>query len=95
MGLHILEILLLQTLRCCRETGTQEELVKLQDDSFARDVYSEKELCKFLVYYVQLIQKIATPIIQALLLLRSSRLCESTLSVLMKIKSKLSKNART
>ena len=29
-------------------TGTQEELVKLQHNSFARDVYSEKNLCELL-----------------------------------------------
>ena len=32
------------------ETGTQEELVKLQHNSFARDVYSEKNLCEFLMF---------------------------------------------
>ena len=36
-------------------TGTQEELVKLQHNSFACDAYSEKNLCEFLVYDVQLI----------------------------------------
>ena len=34
-------------------TDTQEEQVKLQYDSFARDVYSKKQLCKFLIYDVQ------------------------------------------
>ena len=76
-------------------TGTHEELVKLQHDGFARDVYSEKQLCKFLVHDVQPIQKIATPGIQALLLLPSSQLCKSTFSVLVEIKSKLSKNTGT
>ena len=31
-------------------TGTQEELVKLQHYIFACDVYSEKKLCKFLMF---------------------------------------------
>ena len=31
-------------------TGTQEELVKLQHNSFARNVYSEKNLCEFLMF---------------------------------------------
>ena len=38
-------------------TGTQEELVKLQHNGFARDVHSEKNFWKFLVYDFQLIQK--------------------------------------
>ena len=66
------------------ETGTREELVKIQYDGFARDVYSKK----FLIYHVQLIQKIATPAIRAFLLLPSSRLCKSTFLVLVEIKSK-------
>ena len=76
------------------EIGTQEELIKLQYDGFARNVYSEKSSCKFLVYDAQLTQKIATPAIQACLLLPSSRLCESTFSGLMEIKPKLNKNTR-
>ena len=41
-------------------TGTQEELVKLQHNGFACDVYSEKNLCELLMicvnfYDVQLI----------------------------------------
>ena len=35
--------------------GTQEEPVKFQQDGFARDVYSEKCLCEFLVYDVQIL----------------------------------------
>ena len=33
-------------------TVTQEKLVELQHDSFARDVYSKINLCEFLVYDV-------------------------------------------
>ena len=42
MGLHILEILSLQTLRCFRQDGIQKELIKFQCDGFAHNVYSEK-----------------------------------------------------
>ena len=38
-------------------TGMQEELIKLQYDGFARDVYSEKNFGRFLVYDVQVVQK--------------------------------------
>ena len=38
-------------------TGTQEELVKLQYNGFARDMYSEKNICEFLFCDGQLIRK--------------------------------------
>ena len=38
-------------------TGMQEELIQLQHNGFARDVYSEKNLGDFLVYDVQVVQK--------------------------------------
>ena len=75
--------------------GTREELVKLQYDGFARDAYSKKQLCNFWFMMCNSSKKIAIRAIQALLLLPSSRLCESTFSVLVEIKSKLSKNTRT
>ena len=38
-------------------TGTQEKLVELQHDGFARDAYSEINLCEIFLYDVQLVQK--------------------------------------
>ena len=77
------------------EIGTRKGLVKLQHDCFAHDVYSEKQLRKVSFYDVQLVQKIATPAIQALLLFPSSRLCKSTFSMLVEIKVELRKTTRT
>ena len=68
-------------------TGTQEKLLKLQHDSFACDLNSEKNLCEFLVYDVQLIQKFAIPGIQALLLLSLLQIYKYTFLVLVEIKS--------
>ena len=75
------------------QTGTsvQEEMVKFQHGGFAHDAMY---IC-ILIYDVQLVQKIVTPAIQALVLLPSSRLCELTFSMLVEIKSKLTQNTRT
>ena len=85
-------MLSLQTLRCCRLGQIlRKNWLNFKKMVFARDVYSEKWLSKFLVYNVQLVQKIATLAIQALLLLSSPRL---SFLVLVEIKSELSKNTR-
>ena len=63
-------------------TGMQEELIALQHDGFARDVYSERNLSDFWFTVCMSYKRIAKPAIQALLLF------ESTFSVLRGIKSK-------
>ena len=67
-------------------TGMQEELIELQDDGFARDVYSEKNLGDFWFTMCKSYKRIAEPAIQALLLFPSTWLCESTFLVMLGIK---------
>ena len=69
-------------------TGMQEELIELQHDGFAHDVYSEKNLGDFWFMMCKSYKRIAEPAIQALLLFPSTCLCESTFSVMLGIKSK-------
>ena len=66
----------------------QEELIKLQHDGFARDVYSERNLSDFWYTICKSYKRIVEPAIQALLLFPSTRLCKSTFSVLRGTKSK-------
>ena len=58
-------------------TGMQEELIELQHDKFARDVYSDKILGDFWFTMCKSYKRIAEPAIQALLLFPSTWLCES------------------
>ena len=53
-------------------TGMQEELIELQHDGFARDVYSEKNLRDFWFTMCKSYKRIAEPAIQALLLFPST-----------------------
>ena len=76
-------------------TGMQEELIELQHDGFARDVYSEKNLGDFWFTKCKLYKRIAEPAIPALLLFPSTRLCESTFSVMLGIKSKYQSQLKT
>ena len=76
-------------------TGMQEELIELQHDGFARDVYSEKNLGDFWFTMCKLYKRIAEPAIQALLLFPSTWLCESTFSVMLEIKSKYRSQVKT
>ena len=68
-------------------TGMQEELIELQHDGFARDVYSEKNLGNFWFTMYKFYKRIAEPAIQVLLF-SSTWLCESTFSMMLGIKSK-------
>ena len=76
-------------------TGMQEELIELQHDAFARDVYSETNLGDFWFTMCKLYKRIAEPTIQALLLFPSTWLCESTFSVMLGIKSKYRSQLKT
>ena len=76
-------------------TGMQEELIELQHDGFARDVYSERNLSDFWFTMCKSYKRIAEPSIQALLLFPSTWLCESTFSVLLGIKSKYRSQLKT
>lgn len=76
-------------------TGMQEELVELQHDDSARDVYSEKNLYDFWFSMRNSYRRIAEPAIQALLLFPSTWLCESAFSVLLGIKSKYRSKLKT
>ena len=62
-------------------TSMQEELIELQHDGFARDVYSEKNLGDFWFTMCKSYKRIAEPAIQALLLFPSTWLCKSTFSI--------------
>ena len=53
-------------------TGMQEELIELQHDGFARDVYFEKNLGDFWFTMCKSYKRIAEPAIQALLLFPST-----------------------
>ena len=75
-------------------TGMQEELLELQHDGFARDVYSEKNLGEFWFTMCKPYKEIAERAIQALLLFPSTWLCE-TFSVLLGIKSKYRSQLKT
>ena len=66
----------------------QEELIELQHDGFARDVYSEKNLGDFWFTMFKSYKRIAEPAIQALL-------WESTFSVMLGIKSKYRSQLKT
>ena len=76
-------------------TGMQEELIELQHDGFARDLYSEENLGDFWFTMCKSYKKIAEPAIQALLLFPSTWLCESTFSVMLGIKSKYRSQLKT
>ena len=76
-------------------TGMQEELIELQHDGFARDVYSEKNLGDFWFTMCKSYTRIAEPAIQALLLFPSTWLCESTFSVMFGIQSKYRSQLKT
>ena len=56
--------------------GMQEELIELQHDWFAHDVYSEKNLGDFWFTMCKSYKRIAEPAIQALFLFPSTCLCE-------------------
>lgn len=77
--------------------GIQEELIELQHDYSARDVYSENNLCDFWFRMLKLnsYKRLAEPAIQALLLFPSTWLCESTFSMLLGIKSKHRSSLKT
>ena len=75
-------------------TGVQEELVELQHDGFARDLYSEKNLCDIWLAMCNSYKKVAEPAVQALLLFPLTWPCESTFSVLLGIKSKSSHSSK-
>ena len=74
-------------------TGMQEELIELQHDGFARDVYSEKNFGDFWFMMCKSYKRIAEPAIQALLLFSSIWLCE--FSVMLGIKSKYRSQLKT
>ena len=76
-------------------TGFQEELIELQHDGFARDVYSEKNLRDFWFRMCKSYKRNAEPAIQALLLFPSTWLCKSTFSVMLGIKSKYRSQLKT
>ena len=76
-------------------TGMQEELIELQHNGFACDVYSEKNLGGFWFTMCKSYKRIAEPAIQALLLFPSTWLCESTFSVMLEIKSKYRSQLKT
>ena len=76
-------------------TGMQEELIELQHDGFARDVYFEKNFGDFWFTMCKSYKRIAEPAIQALLLFSSTWLCESTFSVMLGIKSKYRSQLKT
>jgi len=72
----------------------QEELDELQHDGFARDLYSEKNLCDIWLAMCNSYKKVAEPAVQALLLFPLTWPCESTFSVLLGIKSKSSHSSK-
>lgn len=76
-------------------TSMQEELIELQHDDSARDVYSEKNLCDFWFSMRNSYRRIAEPAIRALLLFPSIWLCDSAFSVLLGIKSKYRAKLKT
>ena len=76
-------------------TGMQEELIELQHDGFARDVYSKKNLGDFWFTMCKSYKRIAEPAVQALLLFPSIWLCESIFSVMLGIKSKYRSQLKT
>ena len=76
-------------------TGMQEELIELQHDGIARDVYSEKNLGDFWFTMCKSYKRIVEPAIQALLLFPSTWSCESTFSVMLGIKSKYRSQLKT
>ena len=76
-------------------TGIQGELIKLQQDGFARDVYTEKNLGDFWFTMCNSYKRIAEPAIQALSLFPSTWFCESTFSVMLGIKSKYRSQLKT
>ena len=73
----------------------QEELIELQRDGFARNVYSERNLSDFWFTICKSYKRIAEPAIQALLLFPSTWLYESTFSMLRGIKSKYRSQLKT
>ena len=73
----------------------KEELIELQHDGFARNVYSEKNLGNFWFTMCKSHKRIAGSAIQALLLFPSISLCESTFSVMLGIKSKYRSQLKT
>ena len=75
--------------------GMQEELIELQHDEFARDVYSKKNLGDFWFTMCKSYKRIEEPAIQALLLFPSTWLCESTFSVMLGIESKYRSQLKT
>ena len=81
-----------QTLQA--ETDMQVELIELQHDGCARDVYSERNLSDFWFTMCKSYKRIAEPAIQALLF-PSTWLCESTFSMLRGIKSKYRSQLKT
>ncbi|CAM1294903.1 ZBED8 (predicted) [Pycnogonum litorale] len=77
-------------------TGMQDELVELQHDDSARDVYGEEQnLCDFWLQMRDSYRQIAERAIRSLLLFPSTWLCESTFSALLAIKTKHRSNQRT
>ena len=76
-------------------TGMQEELIELQHDGFARDLYSEKNLGDFWFTMCKSYKRILEPAVQALLLFPSTWLCESIFSVMLGIKSKYRSQLKT
>ena len=73
----------------------QQELIKLQHNGFARNVYSERNLSDFWFTMCKSYKRIAEPAIQALLLFPSTWLSESTFSMLLGIKSKYRSELKT
>ena len=69
-------------------TGKQEELIELQHDGMAHDIYKEYNLKIFWIKMQKLYPLIGEPAIQALLLFPSTWQCESTFSMLLGIKTK-------
>ena len=76
-------------------TCMQEELIELQHDGFARDVYCEKTLGDFWFTICKSYKRISEPAIQALLLFPSTWLCESTFSVMLGIELKYQSQLKT
>ena len=76
-------------------TGMQQELIELQHNGFACDVYSERNFSYFWFVMCNSYKRIAEPTFQALLLFQSTWLCESTVSVLLGIKLKFKSQLTT
>ena len=76
-------------------SGNQEALIDLQHDEAARDVYAAEKLCTFWVQMLKSYSIIAEPVVRVLLIFLSTWLCESTFSILLRIKTKHRSNLKT